>query len=106
MLIRSIETEHRSIALVESTVVGLSAIRHHVDKNSVPSSLDTLVPDFLLAVPIDPFTGVPLSFRRIPRGFVVYSIGPDGNDDRGDPAPEDVSLMDDGDISFRVVALN
>jgi hypothetical protein len=39
--------------------------------------------------PIDPYTGRPLKYRRIPDGFVVYSLGESGRDGGGQiPAPD------------------
>lgn len=38
--------------------------------------------------PIDPFIGRPLKYRRLPDGFVIYSLGPSGRDDGGQiPVP-------------------
>ena len=34
-------------------------------------------------VPIDPFSGRPIKFRRLGNDLLVYSIGQDGNDDVG-----------------------
>jgi hypothetical protein len=37
---------------------------------------------------IDPFTGRPLKYHRLPDGFVIYSLGESGRDDGGqDPRP-------------------
>jgi hypothetical protein len=52
--------------------------------NSLPNSLADLVPQYLPAVPLDPFDGKPLRFKTIPkRGYLVYSIGKDRDDDGG-----------------------
>lgn len=51
-----------------------------------PEALADLVPGYLSAVPDDPFTdGRPLRFRPGGAGFGVYSVGPDGEDDGGQP---------------------
>jgi hypothetical protein len=55
--------------------------RHGVD----PERLDDLVPVFLAGVPIDPFRGQPLVYRKLPSGSLVYTVGPDGKDDGGSP---------------------
>jgi len=39
---------------------------------------DALVPGQLSAVPADPFDGKPLRFKRLTKGYVIYSIGKDG----------------------------
>ena len=41
-------------------------------------SLDALVPDYLVKVPVDPFDGQPLCLRRLEKGIVIYSVGADG----------------------------
>jgi hypothetical protein len=46
-----------------------------------PERLDQLAPDFLPAVPIDPFDGKPLRYRREGAGWVVWSVGSDMKDD-------------------------
>jgi hypothetical protein len=61
----------------------LAVARHHAEKRTLPERLDDLVPEYLPAVPRDLFDDQPLRFKRLPRGYVVYSIGPDGVDDGG-----------------------
>jgi len=47
------------------------------------------VPDYLDAVPTDPFDGEPLRYRQFAGGYKVYSIGRDLVDDGGaTPAEE------------------
>lgn len=48
-----------------------------------PDRLDELVPGLLTEVPVDPFTGKPLVYRREGEGFVVYSLGSNEKDDGG-----------------------
>jgi hypothetical protein len=63
-----------------------------------PSSLDALVPEYLTNVPLDPFDGKPLRFRKLPDGIVIYSIGLDKQDDGGniDRSNRDLPNMDRG----------
>jgi hypothetical protein len=49
----------------------------------IPDSLSELVPSFLPAIPQDPYDGQPLRFKKLSKGYVVYSIGPNGQDDGG-----------------------
>ncbi len=46
-----------------------------------PEHLDQLVPDFLPAVPLDPFDGKPLRYRREGSEWVIWSVGSDLKDD-------------------------
>lgn len=53
-------------------------------EGQLPKSLDDIVPDFLRAVPLDPYGTGALRYRRDEGGFTVYSLGPDALDDGGD----------------------
>lgn len=52
-----------------------------------PDSLEELLPTQLKEIPADPFDGKPLRYKKLPRGFVVYSIGRDSKDDGGKEQP-------------------
>ena len=52
-------------------------------QNQLPDSLAALVPTYLPSVPTDPWDGQPLRFKKLAKGYVVYSVGPDGKDDDG-----------------------
>ena len=49
----------------------------------MPKSLEELTPGYLTEVPPDPFDGEPLRYARTDEGYVLYSIGEDGEDDGG-----------------------
>lgn len=53
-------------------------------QQSMPDSLDEAVPAFLRTVPLDPFTGQQLHFKKLAKGYVIYSVGQDGKDDDAD----------------------
>jgi hypothetical protein len=48
-----------------------------------PEVIDALVPRFLEAVPIDPFTGRELILKKLGDGVVIYSLGADQMDNDG-----------------------
>lgn len=58
---------------------------YKLDHGAYPSTLQTLVPSYLHAVPIDPFSpaGDTLRYRLQGSTYILYSIGPDMNDDGG-----------------------
>ena len=58
---------------------------------ALPTQLADLVPDVVEAVPIDPYDAQPLRYKKLPLGYVVYSIGPDLHDDGGAAPPSDQS---------------
>jgi len=62
---------------------GLALRIYRVKNGDYPEKLESLVPDFLKEVPIDPFSGENLKYYRYERGFKLYSIGPNMQDDFG-----------------------
>jgi hypothetical protein len=54
---------------------------------TLPERLDDLVPQFLPSVPADPFDGKPLRFKKLERGYCIYSVGPNRQDDGGKEMP-------------------
>jgi hypothetical protein len=88
---KMIETETaRRIVIV---AIGLK--RFQLKRGEWPATLDQLVPEFIPSVPIDPFDGHPLNYRRnADATFLLYSVGEDGVDDGGDPTnPASSSLF-------------
>ncbi|NJL71102.1 MAG: hypothetical protein HC888_05520 [Candidatus Competibacteraceae bacterium] len=78
-LISIVQTE----ASLRAAQVGLALGRYALAHAGLPDSLEALVPDFLDRVPLDPFDGQPLRYRRVGEGFVVYSVGKNLVDDGG-----------------------
>jgi hypothetical protein len=70
-------------ALLRSAVVALAAERFRQQHGRWPETLDALVPAFLPEVPLDPHDGMPLRYRRLPTGVLIYSVGPDAIDNGG-----------------------
>ena len=52
-----------------------------------PAALAELAPDVLAELPRDPCGGGEFVYRRLPAGYQLYSVGPDGIDDGGRPVP-------------------
>jgi hypothetical protein len=55
--------------------------------NRLPENLKDLTPQFLEFVPIDPFDGNPIRYRKLEHGYLVYSVDADGRDDGGESPP-------------------
>jgi hypothetical protein len=79
--------EVRSIAQLHTARSGLAVQRYRHAAGRLPDTLAELVPTYLDAVPKDPFDGEELRYKKLETGFVVYSIGEDGNDDSGKEKP-------------------
>jgi hypothetical protein len=68
--------------------VALAVERYRLTHSQrLPTSLDALVPQFLLGIPIDPFNGEPIHYKQLPTGFVCYSVGADRVDNAGTERP-------------------
>lgn len=57
--------------------------RYRAEQRALPDHLDQLVPTYIQAIPRDPFDGQPLKMKVTPDQVVLYSLGPDMNDDGG-----------------------
>ncbi len=86
------ETENRAL-------IAFCAIeRFRRQQQRFPDSLAELVPEFLSAVPQDPFIDRPLSLVYKDEGYyVIYGFGIDGKDDRG----ENVTLWEMSDFGVQ-----
>jgi hypothetical protein len=70
-------------------IAALALKRHHLAHGGrYPESLEQLVPRFVPEVPLDPYDAHHLRYRSEANDrFILYSVGVDGVDDGGDPAP-------------------
>ncbi|MGB2820518.1 MAG: hypothetical protein WBF17_06020, partial [Phycisphaerae bacterium] len=81
------------------TRTALAALRYRARHGRLPERLEDLVGEFLTVVPLDPFSGKPLRWKRTDAGAIVYSIGQNAVDDGGAPLDRRKKT---GDVSFRV----
>lgn len=75
----------RGIARMDCALTALEVERYRLAEGRLPETLEALVPKFIEAVPIDPFDGKPLRYMRLEKGYTIYSIGEDGEDNGGVP---------------------
>lgn len=79
---RAATNEGKSTALA----VTLALHGYRLEHGAYPNRLKELVPSYLQHVPRDPFyPRHELRYRRTGGKYVLYSVGPDGKDDRGRP---------------------
>jgi ABC-type transport system involved in multi-copper enzyme maturation permease subunit len=71
------------VAQSNALKVALTAERYRRDHGDWPQTLQTLTPRYIPELPVDPFTGGPLVYRRQTDGVVIYSVGRDLTDDGG-----------------------
>ncbi len=62
----------------------LAAERFRLQTGRLPSALAQLVPEYLDAIPDDPFDGEPMRLSVNDQGIVIYSVGDNLFDDGGD----------------------
>ena len=76
-------------AKIRAARLVIAVERYRLAHGTLPATLDDLAPQFVDAVPQDPFNGMAMRYTVTPTGYAVYSVGKDGNDDGGvltDPA--------------------
>jgi hypothetical protein len=73
----------------DAMVTTCAALRFRADTGAWPARAEYLVPKYLPAVPLDPWTGTPIRMATDAGGFRMWSTGEDGRDDGGDPGTTD-----------------
>jgi hypothetical protein len=82
---RTMELGFRGRALHEATLTVLALQRYRQEKGSYPPSLDELkTGDYLDVLSADPYSDKLLSYKVADGSFVLYSLGPDFDDDDGE----------------------
>jgi hypothetical protein len=73
----------RTEIVQQMTLVALALAAYRAEHGGYPEDLARLVPRYLKAIPEDPFVEKPIRYRREGTGYVLYSVGPNGQDDDG-----------------------
>jgi hypothetical protein len=73
---------HEAGVRCSKTALALELYRQENGGKS-PPELNALLPKFLAKVCLDPFTGMPLRYRPMSQGYMVYSVGADLVDNGG-----------------------
>ena len=79
--------ENRILALCRAARAAVAVQRYRLKRGALPGSLKDLVPEYLRSAPLDPFSGKPLIYRKLKKGFSVHSVGWNGKDDGGRHKP-------------------
>ncbi len=87
-----------SDAIIRCTQAAIAVERYKLAHGILPETARDLVPEFLPALPGDPFDGASLRYFTDDNGYSVYSIGADREDNGG--MPMETNRV--GDIVFRV----
>lgn len=79
--------------------LAVAVTAYQLKNKKYPATLDDLVPEFLPAIPIDPFDHKPLKMTTADGGLVLYSVGGDGVDGGGVEKHRGQGFVE-GDITF------
>ena len=83
----------RSETVRSLSITAIALKRYELHYHHPAPNLPALVPDFISAVPTDYLDGQPIKYRINPDGTgLLYSVGDDGKDDGGNPAPTDTKM--------------
>jgi hypothetical protein len=63
--------------------VAFALVAYQRDQGHYPTKVEDLAPHYLAKVPDDLFSGKPLIYQAEGKGFLLYSVGPNGVDDGG-----------------------
>ena len=92
-----------AVARHRAAEVLLAATRERLASGTLPAAIDALVPARLPSVPRDPFTtDAPLRLKATPEEFLVWSVGPDGEDDGGPQKDGEEHDTSNDDIGLRM----
>jgi len=79
----ALEAAARGNGLNDSAITAIAIERYRRDRGQIPDDLQQLVPDFLPAVPTDPYDGKPIRYVVKEDEYLIYCIGRDDVDDGG-----------------------
>jgi len=95
VFVRTAASRDRAIALRNAMQVALALRAYHVERGQYPDSLAALRKHPGWELPGDPFSGKPFVYHRQGAGYLLYSFGPDLDDDGGKPYD---NLTQNGDL--------
>lgn len=99
----ALASQTRSQALHRSAEVLVAATRVRLATGSLPAAAADLVPVRMATLPQDPFAvDAPLTWKRADGAIVVYSVGRNGQDDGGPPAPGEEPPQGNDDLGLRL----
>jgi len=82
-LASSCKQQAQYIANLESFKLALTLKIYKQKHGNYPDMLAAISPEIIPELSLDPFTGKDYIYRKEGRGFILYSVGPNGKDDNG-----------------------
>ena len=96
--VRKVQQAHdRTVQTERNLHVAFAMAAYHKDTGRYPEKLADLAPKYMAAVPDDLFAAKPLIYKPEGKGYLFYSVGPNGKDDGGrwyddDPPGDDPNV--------------
>jgi hypothetical protein len=104
ILLPSLRRDMEAVARIEAydaaTRTAVAMTQYRLDHGSLPTQLSDLVPNYLEAIPLDPFDGQPIRLSIKQDRWIIYCIGPDLVDHGGIEKP----AKGTGDVIFTLKA--
>jgi hypothetical protein len=98
-----IKAQTRSVANHRAATALVAATKERLETGAVPETFDELAAQLVPPASSDPFTAdQPLVMKRTDDALLVYSIGPDGEDDGGPVTPGADKVEGNDDIGLRM----
>lgn len=105
LLIAPANNIYKYVAITETQTllaqVGLSLSQYYIDHTQYPQELDSLIPDYLTESPIDPLTGGEFIYSKTNDGYMLYSIGLNGIDDKATTDTDGLASKREGDLVWK-----
>lgn len=92
------EAEARTLAILRAGALLAASERFRQARGRWPESPDELVPEFLDAVPRDPYTSESMHLAHREDRLVAYAVGRDGQDDGGTLNPRNLANLPETDV--------
>lgn len=95
---------YTSIAERRMAAIAIAVRLYERDHGAVPPAIESLVPDYLPDLPEDPFAGAGMTFGYAPQRAepVLYSVGMNGTDEKGERSVEGLECAPDCDFVFHL----
>ena len=92
---------HRCEASMSALILTVAIFRYRLDQGDLPNELKHLVQaGYLDILPLDPYSDIPFVYRKESSGFLLYSLGPDFDDDGGTRDNHNLNAIGGGDDVF------
>ncbi len=84
--------QDRANAMLDLTRLAAALAVYRAEKGKYPERLDDLVPGILEKLPLDLYHAKPFFYKRIDTGYVLYTAGPNGQDDGGSNSIQNIFM--------------